>query len=236
MTQLAFILDEIVKILGIKSPVSEQVPYVAEAMRSSYGSLTINEVREAFMLLVAGKLNMEPMRIFDSMFICGVLSAYTDYKRQSVMLDARSQKQKELEVPRLPPANFILDFIIQDEEFVRAGGNINEVMDLGGVKYDELSKLGHLNLDPQKKWELFESALVEIYQQESVMPLNKTPSQRNAENDLWNKILEQIEAKKYNPNNLFHGRAVAKAKLASYREYIKNKANDKRTIDTDKLG
>lgn len=220
---IQYTLDEIVHILGIKGDISPQIPYVAETIRNFYGGLTIGQIRSAFMMVAARKLNIEPFRIFDSPNVSQALDAYQEWLRLENIQAIKNQTFSTTSTLALPEASFDIGSMIQEDLVsVSNGTSIDELKDLGAVKYDYLVEQGLLIVSNEKKWEIYESALVDIYKEEDERKMNKTSGERQGMALIWNSILADIESKRYNPNSPIHGKAVARAKLYSYQNYIKS--------------
>lgn len=190
----------------------DQSIVVGAMLRKGYPLLTYNEVKLAFELATSGKLkDVEVFRLLDSINVSSVLNAYLLYK-QEVAKGVKSLPEPE----QLPP---FIDFelaIEQDVLSIKEGVDIQQITDLGGVKYEYLIENGLLSISPEEKREVYEDASV----------LVNDAYFTKFKYSVWDKFVADLEAKRYAKDSPIHGLVVAKSKLIIYHRYLMERVMD----------
>jgi hypothetical protein len=166
VAEIESLVNFMVTILNIKASTDDeiesldiQMALVIDLVRTKFGYLTIPEIKEAFKMYISKEFpEIKVFRILDCVSIGDVLSAYTEYRNQSLRIYT-DKKQALLNAPTQPSdeeklkiRESFLKVIFKD---ITENGFSNDAWQL----FFDLEKSGKINITTEAKKELYDQEL-----------------------------------------------------------------------------
>lgn len=173
------LINYLVTILNIKcsnqdeeNDLKIQMIVVSDFLKSKFGSLTIEEIKEAFKMYAAREFSkIKVFRLLDCISIGEVLQAYTDY-RNDTLRSYNSQKQILLNVMPEKTAEEKKEIRLKFIQLLYDEIKIDKFSNNAWLLYDEFYASGKIKISENQKKELYNQQLL-IYATEQRTEISK---------------------------------------------------------------
>jgi len=192
------VMDFLLVILNIKFSTEEeridldkQMVVVYDFLKTKFGHLTIPEIKEAFKMYVAKEFpEIKVFRLLDCVAIGEVLTAYTDFRNESLRIYDQKKKQSlqiEAKASEDDKKKIREEFTIHLFEEMKSKGFSNDAR----LLFEELEEKGKLILGNSKKAEIYQKQF-----EKTIFNL-KAKNLKSPSNELKEKIktMEEINSK-----------------------------------------